>query len=562
MDFKLTKLNAYAIVFLIWAAIYLPGLGAFHINFNEGRRIMPAVGMLDTGNWRVPSLAGEEYFKKPPMINWLIAGSFIVFGEMSDFAARFPSAVAVLAFVTLLVLMPSGFMDIRTRFAAAIIFLTSAGCIDNGTQAEIDSVYACVTGMAMISWLNLWSAGKKSSLALWLIPGIIIGFGLLVKGPIILLFFYMVVISVLAYEKRLRELLSLHHALGIIAMVGIFMSWMLSVPASAPSDDVKSKMAGTWIAEMWLTFQGEDLNLPKWPLRASGAFLGLLPWLLFAPFLFKESHVSKIPDKDRLLFKGCRFAVIAALIIVNLMPAVKARYSLPIYGLALTLIGWMLIAGTSSSMVEKLWRRLLLAISGIAALACLLSVVTIIAGGIGSLSFIPGDVIVNVNSAISGIRSSVFLMASGFLASALSCAAFFFILKKNEMISGNFNLVLASGVVAALLGLSVASFALPVAARYQKGHDKAGAEISSMIKGGTLHAYKVTCEPFLFYIRPPVKFFMKPEQVHEKVKYLLYRSDMQAEVDGSGILSGRNPRVTSKFMNRKYNYTLVELDVR
>ena len=41
--------HALSIVVLCWAAIYLPGLGSLEIKGEEGRRILPAVTMLETG---------------------------------------------------------------------------------------------------------------------------------------------------------------------------------------------------------------------------------------------------------------------------------------------------------------------------------------------------------------------------------------------------------------------------------------------------------------------------------------------------------------------------------
>ncbi len=43
------------LVALIWAAIYLPALGSLEIKGEEGRRLLPAVAMLETGRWIVPS---------------------------------------------------------------------------------------------------------------------------------------------------------------------------------------------------------------------------------------------------------------------------------------------------------------------------------------------------------------------------------------------------------------------------------------------------------------------------------------------------------------------------
>ena len=47
---------------LVWAAIYLPALGSLEIKGEEGRRILPAVTMLETGNYIVPQIGSEPYF--------------------------------------------------------------------------------------------------------------------------------------------------------------------------------------------------------------------------------------------------------------------------------------------------------------------------------------------------------------------------------------------------------------------------------------------------------------------------------------------------------------------
>ena len=52
--------------------------------------------MLETGNWLVPQVGGETYFRKPPLINWLVAASFKIFGQQNEWTARMPSVISVL----------------------------------------------------------------------------------------------------------------------------------------------------------------------------------------------------------------------------------------------------------------------------------------------------------------------------------------------------------------------------------------------------------------------------------------------------------------------------------
>jgi len=44
--------------------------------------------MLETGNWLVPYLGSEPYLRKPPLINWVIAGSFKLTGVRNEWTAR------------------------------------------------------------------------------------------------------------------------------------------------------------------------------------------------------------------------------------------------------------------------------------------------------------------------------------------------------------------------------------------------------------------------------------------------------------------------------------------
>src|SRR5436190_16125489 len=85
------------LVLICWAAIYLPALGSLEIKGEEGRRILPAVTMLETGNWLVPQVGGELYFRKPPLVNWLVALSFSITGYRTDWTAGLVSVFSVLA---------------------------------------------------------------------------------------------------------------------------------------------------------------------------------------------------------------------------------------------------------------------------------------------------------------------------------------------------------------------------------------------------------------------------------------------------------------------------------
>src|SRR5438876_10983172 len=145
-----SRLLAVAVVVVIWAVIYLPALGSIAIKGEEGRRILPAVRMLDTGNYIVPQVGSNPYYRKPPLVNWLVAASFKFFGVRNEWTARLPSALSVLAVAIAFVTVASASLGARGSIIAAMIWLTNIGTIEKGRLIEIEGLYVSLCGLAII----------------------------------------------------------------------------------------------------------------------------------------------------------------------------------------------------------------------------------------------------------------------------------------------------------------------------------------------------------------------------------------------------------------------------
>ena len=147
------------IVIAVWAALYLPGLGSLAIKGEEGRRILPGITMLQTGNYLVPQVGGETYFRKPPLINWMVAGSFKIFGAQNEWTARMPSVICVLLVAVAFVTLPRSSLGERGSTIAALMWLINAGIIEKGRLAEIEALYVSLCALAIIFWLSFWLQG-------------------------------------------------------------------------------------------------------------------------------------------------------------------------------------------------------------------------------------------------------------------------------------------------------------------------------------------------------------------------------------------------------------------
>ena len=126
----MSRARALLIVVVVWATIYLPRLGALEIKSEEGRRILPAVTMLQTGNYFVPQIGSEPYFRKPTLVNWLVAGSFKLFDARNEWTARLPSVLCVLAVALAFVLVGRRELGGNGAIAAALMWLTNFGLLE------------------------------------------------------------------------------------------------------------------------------------------------------------------------------------------------------------------------------------------------------------------------------------------------------------------------------------------------------------------------------------------------------------------------------------------------
>ena len=218
--------QALVAVLLVWAAIYLPALGSLEIKGEEGRRILPAVQMIETGDYIVPKVGSEPYLRKPPLINWLVAVSFKIFGQRNEWTARLPSVLCVLAVAVVFITVARVSLGATGSTVAALIWLTSFGMIEKGRLIEIEALYVSLFAIAFVCWLSWWEE-ERSVWLTWIVPWIFLGLGWLAKGPTHLFFFYAIVIAVLWRSRELRTIWNVPHLIGLIVMISIFAAWAI-----------------------------------------------------------------------------------------------------------------------------------------------------------------------------------------------------------------------------------------------------------------------------------------------------------------------------------------------
>jgi 4-amino-4-deoxy-L-arabinose transferase-like glycosyltransferase len=318
----MSRTSALLVVLVVWAVTYLPALGSLAIEGEEGRRILPAVRMLETGNYIVPQVGSNPYFRKPPLVNWLVAASFKIFGVRNEWTVRLPSALMVLAVAIAFVTVARDSIGPRGSTIAALIWLTSIGIIVKGRLIEIEALYISLFGLAIIFWLSCWIQ-KKSAWLIWIPASIFLGLGLLAKGPTHLIFFYAIVLAVLWQTKSWRLLYHPAHVVALAIMFAIFAAWAVPFAKSTNTQVALAK----WSIQLTSRLEGVDFTFVSWIQDIPRGLIFFLPWVLLFPLV----RFSKFHDEaQQRLARALAWGIAAPFVAVNLVPGAAARYSMPV----------------------------------------------------------------------------------------------------------------------------------------------------------------------------------------------------------------------------------------
>src|SRR5262249_18003558 len=133
------------ILLIVPVALLYPCL-AFHLfEPDEGRYAEIPREMLVRGDWIVPYLQSEPYLDKPPLMYWLVAAAYLVFG-IHDWSARLLPAVAIHALVLIVYFLGRRRLGERAAFWGALLLGLAPGFASMGRLLILDGLLAlCVT---------------------------------------------------------------------------------------------------------------------------------------------------------------------------------------------------------------------------------------------------------------------------------------------------------------------------------------------------------------------------------------------------------------------------------
>lgn len=352
-----SRLHLYLIVLIFAAAIYIgcmispPSL----MDDVDAVQAQIARNMLTSGDWVTARLDGVAYMEKAPLIYWMIAACYKIFG-VHDWSARIPVVISAIALAWLTTAFGMWAFGKRAGFYAGLVISTCVGLF-LFTRIQIPDVMVAAS-MALSMWAFLraidddephpktWAFVFAATLGASLLLKSLIG----VVFPVAACVIYVLVTRQFSVWRRLRPFT------GLLIIVAIAAPWhMLATLRNPPYFDLTFHSApGEYHGFLWFFVMNEQvlrfLNL-RYPRDYNTVpriwfwlfhFIWLFPWSVYFPAVLKLSFRPRDRAGKTRLLALCWTGFI---LVFFTFSTTQEYYSMPCYPALALLLGSAMAEG-------------------------------------------------------------------------------------------------------------------------------------------------------------------------------------------------------------------------
>jgi len=311
-------------VALVAAALYLLRLGgAPFIDPPEGFHAEIAREMTRVGDWITPHANGVRYFDKPPVLYWLMAGSFSVAG-VGEATARVWSALAAVGIAVVTARLGFILGGARIALLAGLMVIANLGMYLYGRLVKPDMVFMLCIVLAYAGFAVAYKGAGRWGLAVFYAS---LGAATMTKdilgalGPL-------AVVAIFLVLTRERPLAPWAPWWGVLLLLALTVPWYAAVEVRNPGF-----LWYTLVDNHVLNFTRHrvfpDEDVPLGTLQFLGVtLLAFLPWSLSAPWAIARALRRPWEDATARLW-----VLIALWPLVVIGFFALAPFKLPHYGL-------------------------------------------------------------------------------------------------------------------------------------------------------------------------------------------------------------------------------------
>ncbi len=218
---------------LVAAVFMLTNLGYPLIDRDETRYAEIPREMIATGNWILPQLNFQTYYDKPPLLYWLCAISFKLFGT-SETSARLVPALAALATLASTMFFGSRIFGRRIGLISGVVLMLSVGFAFTSRYLLLDGVLSLFVSLSLFTAYEA-VRGKRLKMAWWICSGVCIGLAFLTKGPIAIILWMPPVIAFSWLSEVHAKPRLWHYGILGTVVAAIAVPWFVAVHHQDPT---------------------------------------------------------------------------------------------------------------------------------------------------------------------------------------------------------------------------------------------------------------------------------------------------------------------------------------
>jgi 4-amino-4-deoxy-L-arabinose transferase-like glycosyltransferase len=350
-----------AVLVALCLLMYLPGLSALPpLDRDESRFTQATKQMIETGDFIEIRFQEEPRNKKPVGIHWMqaiTAGWLTAEPHNAIWAYRLPSVIAGILATLFVFGLGRRLFDDEVALISAGLFSSTLLMIGEAHIAKTDAVLlACVVGAQYLIaqfFMAARQGAEQPKLRYSALLGLAMGLGILVKGPMILLFTGLSVFALSFWERRWAWISSMRPLFGLGIVILLNVPWLVAIGLVTSGEYFTQAIGLDFLGKVAGSAEGHwgppgyylvSLLAGFWP-----AWLFLAPAIVYALARLREGAV--------------RFLVAwiaPAWIMLELLPTKLPHYPLPLYPALALLCGAAVMAGVRESrgFLDNIWVKL------------------------------------------------------------------------------------------------------------------------------------------------------------------------------------------------------------
>ena len=299
---KNQHLILYLIILLLMFFSFYFAIGDYPLlNNNDGLYASIAKQMLLNKAFIIPYLNCVPYIEKPPLLYWLLASSFYIFG-FTAFDARFVTASCASILCIAMLYFSHKLKLAKVGILATLIFASSIGVSIIARMVYFDMLFSLLIGATLLCLFYWYETQKTIFLR---IAYLLLGLAILTKGLVAIVLicgsFGLFLLVERSFWKTLRLAIDWP---GIALFLAIVLPWHI-----AASLQHKGFFWNYIIGEHFLRFLNlrEPHDYYQGPIYYyfPRILIYLFPWSVFAPLVFlRPKNLSSI-EKKFLHFSWC-----------------------------------------------------------------------------------------------------------------------------------------------------------------------------------------------------------------------------------------------------------------